>query len=109
MPAKYLNKKTNGYASKKEAKRAVELMVLERSGQIRNLREQVRYGLLPSQRLDGKSIERPVFYVADFVYEEQSNGKWQSVVEDCKGAKTREYIIKRKLMLHVHGIRIRES
>ena len=54
---------------------------------------------------DGKrTIEQSVVYKADFLYRE--NGKW--VVEDTKGKKTEAYIIKRKLMLHVHGIRIRE-
>ena len=51
-------------------------------------------------------IERAVNYVADFVYTDLKTG--QKIVEDAKGAKTKEYIIKRKLMLHVHGIRIRE-
>ena len=52
----------------------------------------------------GKLLEREVSYVADFVYTE--NGK--RIVEDTKGFKTKDYIIKRKLMLHVHGIRIKE-
>ena len=50
-------------------------------------------------------IERPVRYVADFVYLE--NGI--EVVEDCKGVRTKEYVIKRKLMLFLKGIRIRET
>ena len=52
----------------------------------------------------GKVIERPVKYVADFMYEE--NG--QQVIEDAKGVRTKEYILKRKLMLYRYGIRIRE-
>ena len=52
----------------------------------------------------GKVLERATYYVADFVYEE--NGK--KVVEDTKGVKTKDYILKRKLMLWVHGIRVRE-
>lgn len=106
--SKYHAKKVtyNGitYDSKKEAKRHAELLLLERAGAITELRTQVRYELLPSQRIDGKVVERPVFYVADFVY--QQDGK--TVVEDTKGMKTRDYIIKRKLMLWVHKIKIRE-
>lgn len=49
-------------------------------------------------------IERECSYKADFMYEE--NGK--SVVEDVKGFRTKEYIIKRKLMLYQYGIRISE-
>jgi len=50
-------------------------------------------------------VERACTYVADFSYTE--NGR--RVVEDTKGMKTRDYIIKRKLMLYVHGIRIKET
>lgn len=49
-------------------------------------------------------IERPVYYYADFVYKMDR----QLVVEDVKGYKTPEYVIKRKLMLSVYGIQIHE-
>ena len=106
--SKYHAKKVtyNGitYDSKKEAKRHAELLLLERAGAITELRTQVRYELLPPQRIDGKVVERPVFYIADFQYKQ--DGK--TVVEDTKGMKTKDYIIKRKLMLLVHGIKIKE-
>lgn len=107
---KYRNKKTviDGmtFDSKKEARRYSELLLLERAGAIHNLQTQVKYVLIPSQRdpETGKVIERECAYKADFVYTE--NGK--IVVEDTKGFRTKDYIIKRKLMLKVHGIRIRE-
>jgi hypothetical protein len=107
--SKYKNEKTNGYSSKKEAKRATELKLLLKAGKIRNLREQVRYELIPKQ--DG---ERACSYVADFVYDEAviekhwSGPRWFPVVEDAKGMRTPLYVIKRKLMLRVHGIKIRE-
>ena len=63
----------------------------------------VTFQLLPSQKGDGRT-ERPANYVADFVYQE--NGK--TVVEDTKGMKTRDYILKRKIMLFIHGITIKE-
>lgn len=106
---KYHNKKVtiNGetFDSKKEAARWQELLLLQRAGKISHLNRQVTYELIPSQHIDGKCVERAVKYVADFVYKENGN----LVVEDTKGLKTPDYIIKRKLMLSVYGIRIKES
>lgn len=105
---KYHNKKVtiNGetFDSKKEAARWQELLLLQRAGKISHLNRQVTYELIPSQYIDGKCVERAVKYVADFVY--KKNGRL--VVEDTKGMKTPEYVIKRKLMLSVYGIRIKE-
>ena len=92
------------FDSQKEARRYAELKLLERAGQIRNLRRQIKYELIPAQKIHVRIAERACSYIADFVYEE--NG--QTVVEDVKGFRTKEYLIKRKLMLRVHGIRIRE-
>ncbi len=92
------------FDSHKEYKRFCELSLLERAGEVTNLQRQVKYELIPSQRIDGRVVERPCTYVADFVY--QQDGK--TVVEDTKGFRTKDYIIKRKLMLWVHGIRIME-
>lgn len=107
--SKYKNKKVRDgdrvYDSKKEHKRAQELYLLERAGEISELRGQVRFDLLPSQRIDGKVVERACSYIADFVYKDKEG---RLVVEDTKGVKTKDYIIKRKLMLYVHGIRVRE-
>lgn len=82
------------FASKKEARRYGELLVLEAAGKIENLRCQVRFKLVQT-----------VVYIADFEYLE--NG--QRVVEDAKGFKTREYKTKRRLMAEQHRIHIRES
>ena len=98
--SKYRAVKTNGYASKKEAKRAAELKLLEKAGKITFLGEQVKYEIVPAQK-----GERAAHYVADFQYLLPSRGL---VIEDVKGVRTREYILKRKLMLYVHGIRITE-
>ena len=103
---KYHAQKSGGYDSRKEHRRANELRLMQRAGLISNLREQVSYELIPAQRgADGKVLERACNYIADFVYTDK-DGK--TVVEDTKGVKTKEYIIKRKLMLHVHGISITE-
>lgn len=92
------------FDSVKEAHRYCELKLMQRAGVISDLQLQVPFELIPTQRIDGKLAEKAVNYVADFVYKQ--NG--QTVVEDTKGMRTRDYIIKRKLMLYVHGIRIVE-
>jgi hypothetical protein len=92
------------FDSKKEYIRWCELLLLQRAGEITDLKRQIKYELIPSQKIDKKVAERACTYIADFVYTE--NGK--TVVEDTKGFKTKDYIIKRKLMLWVHGIRIKE-
>lgn len=102
---KYRNIKSGGFDSKKESKRASKLKLMELAGEISNLQTQVWFELIPSQRIDGKLVERACSYVADFVYKDK-DGK--TVVEDSKGFRTTDYIIKRKLMLHVHGIKIVE-
>ena len=106
--AKYGNRKVvvDGIAfdSVKEARRYGELKLLERAGKIFNLQRQVSFVLIPKQVRDGKLVERPVIYRADFVYMEDD----KEVVEDVKGVRTKEYIIKRKLMLYQFGIKIRE-
>lgn len=123
--SKYGNKpvKIDGlrYASMKEASRHKELMLLEKVGKIKNLRFQVAYELIPAQyetferysdktgkRLkDGKRcVEESCKYIADFVYQDAGTGEW--IVEDSKGKRTKDYIIKRKLMLYIHGIRVHE-
>ena len=106
--SKYNNAKYNGYDSKKEAKRAAELKLLEKAGVISNLQEQVVYELIPSQYriVNGKKkcIERAIKYIADFQYVENGN----TVVEDAKGFRTDVYRIKKKLMLYFHDIQIKE-
>ena len=100
--------KTNGYASKREAKRAADLRALEHRGLIRNLREQVKYLLIPAAKdAEGKTIERACSIVLDFVYEEAPT--WNPVHEDCKGFRTEVYRIKRKLFYFVYGYCIRET
>lgn len=105
----------NTFDSRKEYRRFCELSLLQRAGAITDLQRQVEFVLIPAQRepdtigvrggvKKGKTLELAVKYVADFVYRE--NGK--TIVEDTKGFKTKDYIIKRKLMLWVHGIRIKE-
>ena len=118
---KYGNRKIfedgDEFDSRKEYRRWKELLLLLKAGEITHLQRQVKYTLIPTQRepdiigprggvRPGKLIEKKAYYVADFVYIDK-DGK--TVVEDCKGMRTKEYILKRKLMLYVHGIRIKET
>lgn len=101
------------FQSRKELHRWEELCLMEKAGMIKNLRRQVKFILIPSQRetvwkkgkpKPGKVIERECSYIADFLYEE--NG--ETIVEDAKGYRTEAYKLKKKMMLHFHKIRIRE-
>ena len=95
------------FDSVKEAGRWQELKLLERAGEIRDLQRQVPFVVIPAQRDEnGKLIEKEVRYVADFTYIEK--GKLTRTVEDVKGMRTREYVLKRKMLLWRLGIRIRE-
>lgn len=107
------------FDSKHEYQRWCELKLLVRAGKIHDLHRQVKFELVPAQyetyerfseksgkRLtDGKRcVEKAVTYIADFVYWEGD----KMIVEDAKGVKTEGYIIKRKLMLERHGVKIVE-
>lgn len=106
---KYHNQKTRTsdgveHDSQKEARRWMELQLLQKAGLIGDLYRQVKFELIPKQ--DG---ERPCYYIADFVYHDLKSDK--VVVEDVKSVATRKdkaYIIKRKLMLFLKGIKISE-
>lgn len=106
--SKYRAKKTvvDGieFDSAKEAKRYTKLRDMERAGVIHRLNLQVPFELLPSFECDGVKY-RGMRYIADFVY--IRNGK--RVVEDCKGFKTAEYKLKKKLMAYINHINIEES
>lgn len=107
------------FDSRKEGGRYCELLLLQRAGEISNLQRQVEYELLPNQycseerysksgkRLKDKLtlLERKVCYIADFVYIDKDGNL---IVEDTKGMRTKDYILKRKMMLYFHGISIKE-
>lgn len=108
------------FDSKKEAARYQELKLLERAGEIADLQRQVKYILIPAQYEHptsmtksgrGKCLERECSYIADFTYLVpvlEGGVPFVPVVEDTKGFRTEAYKIKRKLMLSVHGIKIKE-
>ena len=120
MASKYHSKRvitSDGvFDSKREYRRWCELKQKEQDGEIENLQRQVRIELIPAiyapdiigkrgGRKKGALLERKATYVADFVYME--NG--EKVVEDVKGLRTKDYILKRKLLLWRYGIQIRET
>lgn len=105
------------FDSQKEALRYKQLSIMKSDGIITGLRRQVKYLLIPAQRepatigarggiKQGKLIEKECSYIADFVYTVIETG--EEIVEDTKGFKTKDYIIKRKLMLFIYGIRVKE-
>lgn len=94
------------FDSKAEARRWDELQMLVKAGRVKDLRRQVRYVLIPKTARPSGGSERECAYLADFVYLDAQTGR--SIVEDVKGAATPEYKLKRKLMLHVHGLEISE-
>lgn len=109
------------FDSQREAMRYQELRLLERAGAIKGLKRQVSFELIPVQRepntlnkidskrgrvIQGKVIEKAVVYRADFVYTDTKTN--ETIVEDAKGFRTKDYILKRKMLLYFHGIRIRE-
>ena len=118
MRSKYHSRKVtiNGitFDSGREARRYRELELLQRAGQISDLRLQVPFELIPAQYAPseqlitrgphkgepkrGRCIERACTYIADFVYIE--GGKL--IAEDAKGMRTKEYIIKRKLFRYLY-------
>ena len=109
---KYHNQKTNldgiEYDSRKEARRYAELLLMQKAGEIYDLQRQVPFVLIPKQTdpITGKMLEREAKYIADFTYRSCKTGR--ITVEDTKGMKTKDYILKRKLMLYRHGIKIQE-
>ena len=95
------------FDSKAEADRWCELMMLQKAGMIRNLERQVRIELQPKfvtagDLVDGKVTIRAIVYVADFVYLDHGikADHWEYVIEDKKGHKTKDYFLKKKMLLY---------
>ena len=113
--AKYGNKKTvrNGitFDSQKEAARYDALMLLLAAGEIKDLKLQPEFTLQEAFTTPQGERVRAIKYRADFSYrrrvKEGADTRWERVVEDVKGFRTKEYEIKRKLMLG-RGWRVEE-
>lgn len=99
------------FDSTSEMRRWYELQKMEKEGEISNLRRQVKFVLIPSQRVttaDGIVTERECSYIADFVYEKDGRTVVEDVKGNTKGIAYQYYVIKRKLMLERYGIAVRE-
>lgn len=82
------------FASKREAVRYSQLKLLERAGEISELKLQPRYPLT----VNGLHV---CTYVGDFEYRDHNTV--QIVTEDAKGVRTRDFINKAKLFHAIHG------
>lgn len=104
MRNKYNNKKTviDGikFDSKREASRYCELLILQKAGEIKDLKLQPKYTLQMKFRYKEKTY-RAITYIADFQYIEIKTGL--TVVEDVKGMRTKEFNMKEKLFLFQYG------
>lgn len=121
MRSKYGNKKAKHdgmiFDSRRERNRYIILSALQRAGEISDLRMQVTYELLPAiYEMEEKQLktkvkkvqrcaQRAVHYIADFVYKDKEGNE---VVEDTKGMRTKEYLLKKKMMRALLGIQIKE-
>lgn len=107
-PNKYLNVRVeyegHMFDSAHERDRYAELRLLERAGQITELKLQPVFELIPAIRENGKVVQRAITYKADFSYMQNGN----LVVEDAKGVKTEVYKLKKKLMRALLGIKVTE-
>lgn len=112
-PTKYLSKKVviDGikFDSIRESKRYVQLKLMARAGLITGLTMQVPFVLVQPVRFEGATrAQASIRYYADFVYSDVELGK--IVVEDVKSAMTQKlpvFVMKRHLMLAVHGINLK--
>ena len=105
-PSKFGNRRVEvdgiTFHSAHEGRCYSRLKLRERAGEIRGLRLQPRYDLI----VNGRKVTR---YVADFEYEERTAEGWLLVTEDAKGAKTKDYVIKRELFGALMGREVRET
>lgn len=97
---KYHNKKVEidgiVFDSKKEGNYYCELKILKMAGKVKDFELQVPFELQPKFKYEGKTI-RAIKYVADFVVTYPDGLK---VVVDTKGFRTKDYLLKRKMLLY---------
>lgn len=121
MRNKYGNKKAKHdgiiFDSRRERNRYITLSALQRAGEISDLRMQVSFELIPAVyetvekqlktkvKMVERCVQKATHYIADFVYKDKDGNL---VVEDSKGVKTKEYILKKKMMRAFLGIEIKE-
>ena len=107
------------FDSKREMQRYIILKDAENKGVISDLRMQVKFELIPAvketyiQHLKTKdkectkTLQLPITYTCDFAYIKDN----ELVIEDVKISKSmlpKEYVLKKKMMFALKGIKIRE-
>lgn len=109
MPVYWNRKKGNKYNNKKieidgktfdslkEGARYQELKLLEKVGEIEALSLQPRFLLLQKFEHQYNGKVKKMEYVADFMYYDIKEKR--IIVEDVKGVRTKEYLLKKKLFL----------
>lgn len=112
--SKYGNKKVtiDGilFDSGREGKRYKTLKILQKVGEISDLKLQVKYPLANKEDIESAKKRKlgklavPT-YVADFVYVKDG----EVIVEDSKGHKTNMYRLKKRFMKLIHDIDILET
>ena len=88
------------FDSKKEMRRYSELILLEKAGEISDLKLQESFTLVPGFTDSSGNKQRPIRYVADFVY---FNKDGKLIIEDVKSPATRKnavYRLKKKMMAY---------
>ena len=95
------------FDSLREARRWGELRLLEKGGEIRNLRRQVRIDLEGKNGPLRTRTGRQMRLTVDFVYEDKRQN-WAEVYEDSKGAITRDYEV-RRAVAQAMGIEVIET
>lgn len=122
--SKYRNKKVSfqgeEFDSKRELQRYLVLKDAESKGVIQNLQKQVNFELIPKieedvvihlkrkDKIQRKTIQQPIIYRADFVYEKDG----VMVVEDVKASANmrsldRVFLLKEKLFRWKYGFSIK--
>ena len=82
------------YRSQKEMRRHQELLLMEKAGEITDLKREVPFILEPSVVINGKKV-RELKYFVDFMYHDKNGSP---IFEDCKGYRTPVYKLKHHMM-----------
>lgn len=87
------------FDSAKEARKYEELKLLQRAGEVVEIELQPEFELQPGYRTPDGNYVRPIRYRADFRVTYKDG---RVVVIDTKGYRTKEYLLKKKMLLYQH-------
>lgn len=100
------------FASKKEAKMYIKLKAMETEGEIERLQLQPQFELQPGFRGKSGKKYRAINYTADFAFQDLREDEERYRVIDCKGYKTRDYMLRKKMFAYAFrdaGLEIEEE